>query len=242
MALLPAVFGAAILTSISPLFGNKTNVFLLYFEINIPFLSQPTFGLGRIIAAMFSFTSILYGSSASVLAALGAVIHAEIFNFWTAELSKMPKHLTTKEIWNAFIQFKLFTLIAERSLVNQIVFLSIVACFILNVICNYIIIDLYSKMSMFTYLLIVILFLGLNLLGYFLYPKTAEMNVHSSEFKHNISVSRNKWLRLMGISFQPLRIRAGNFFSLKMDTWFQFLSYVYDSTITLLVTFRKMNI
>ena len=154
----------------------------------------------------------------------------------------MPQHLPIQEIWNIFLQLKIYNLIVERSLVKDLIFISLVIYFILNVICNYIVIDLYSKMSMFTYSFIVIFLIGLNLVGYFLFPKAAEMNVNSNEFKQNISVSKDKLLRRLGLSFQPLRIRAGNFFILLMDTWFHFLSYVYDNTITLLVTIRDMNI
>jgi len=222
------------LSAINGLLGQKINIFLLYFELFFPSLVETHVVLGRIIAAFAGSLSIFFATAPLVLASIGGIIYVESTNYWTFQLCSLPEHLSQTDIYRSFLRLKIFNKIANELARYALLFV-MVACFVINVVCNYVLIAMVSKLNRIAYGLMVMLSLALNIIGFFLFPAAAKMNMHSNEFKKNFGTTKDKYISRLAQSFTALRIEIGRYYIVKMDTHFTFLMFIYDYTITVLM-------
>jgi len=238
--MIPALIGAAAAGAVNALLGNRANGFLLYFESFIPALDKRTFGIGRIIAAAFTFFVIIYGGAPFILFVMGAIVHADSFNFWTVTFSRLPKCISKKELHRSYLEMKLFNKFTNEAFWFSV--LSLAVCGVSVLIgCNVALIELADKMSLVSFIILAIIWFAFMLGAAALVPITGKMNKYSEQFIRRMKIDRNKEIKRLGCSMVSLRIQIGNLFVLKMTTYMEIMNVVFDQTINVLLAFEEFT-
>lgn len=236
----PGTIAAAAGGAMKALLGNKTNGFLLYFELFIPTLDKPTFGIGRIIAALLTFFFIIYGTAPMLLCATAAVVHTDSFNFWTVTFSELPTCASKQELHRSFTQMKVFNKFTNEAFWFGMVTLLVFGVSIL-IACNVVMVTLVDKMSFISFIIVALVWLLFMIGAGTLMSIPGKMNKFSEEFIRRIKVDGNEEIKRLGRSMESLRFQISIFFVIKMTTYMEIMQVVFDNTINVLLALEEIT-
>ena len=235
-----AAIGAALAGAMTALLGLKSNTNLLFFELFVPALNQPTFGIGRILAAVITAFIMIYGTAPFLLSAVAMVVHIDGFNYWAATMSKLSKLISKKELHRSFVETKLFNKFINEAF--RLCLIILLKCGVsVQVTSNVVLIALVDKMDFVSFIMVGIMWVAFMTGLAAIIPIAGRMHMYSEEFIDRMRSDRDKEIKRLGSSMETLRIKIGNFFVIKSITYMEIMSVVVDITINVLLAVKYLT-